>query len=443
MNSVNPQPNHNNQQSPDSRGANQNKQTNNKMKTLKTLLAGLLALTCVSMAKAQTKVYLTGSTAFRGNTYAAITHIYDPGFTFGYTGDTLSGAGQAIFDGNIGGQRVIIKTDWTGSEGGIQTVAGQVAIAFLPDSTPVSVAGTANATKATSDNGGEVKIPDIAMSDTFQSSSAYFGVYKGKNYPTLTESPNSPVGVVPFKFLASKGSTLTNITADQARALFGAGVLPLAFFTGNSGDKGTTVVATGRDPDSGTRVTELADIGLGSQANVKHWQPQDGSGNLVKTIGTPIAKYAPWPATTINGIAVSVFNGGFSSGGDLTKAIANTVPAGTILLSYAGTGDADKNALPNGAVELSFNGVKLGTPASGQTYGSLSVLTEGEYTFWGYEHLYYRSSTSGTAAGNVADKIANQIRTVDSPVLLSAMKVQRNTDGSVVLPSYNTKPPPQ
>jgi hypothetical protein len=237
---------------------------------------------------------------------------------------------------------------------------------------------------------------------------------------------------------------LTNITSEQARALFGAGVLPLAFFTGSNADEGSTVVATGRDPDSGTRLTELADIGLGPQASVKHYQPQDGSGNLVKTAGVGIAKFVPWPASTINGIPVAVFNGGYSSGGDLTKGINNTTPAGFTLVSYAGTGDADANALPpNGAaVELSFNGTKLGTPAAGQTYGSLSVLTEGQYTFWGYEHLYYLASTAGTAAGNIADTIANQIKTVDSPVLLNTMHVQRATDGSIVLPTYNAVLPP-
>jgi hypothetical protein len=414
------------------------------MKTLKTLMAGFLALACVSIAQAQTNVRLTGSTAFRGNTHAAITHIMDAGFTYGYTGATLSGAGQAIFKGTIGGQAVTIKTDWTGSEGGIQTVAGQVAIAFLPDSTATSVGGTSGATTATAANGGDVAVPDIAMSDSYQSSSAFFGLYKGKTYPTLTESPNSPVGVVPFKFISSPGSTLTNITAEQARALFAAGALPLSFFTNNNADENKTVVATGRDPDSGTRLTELADVGLGPQATVKHYQPSDGSGTVINTGGGAIAKFVPWPASTINGIAVPVFNGGYSSGGNLTKAVNNTTPAGFTLVSYAGTGDADTNALPpNGnAVELSFNGVKLGTPASGQTYGSLSVLTEGQYTFWGYEHLYYRAATAGTAVGNIADTLANQIKTVDSPVLLNTMHVQRATDGSIVLPTFNTVLPP-
>lgn len=414
------------------------------MKTLKTILAGLLTLACVSFAQAQTTVRITGSTAYRGAVYNAITHSYTAGYTYAYTGTSLSGAQQAIFVGTVGGQQVTTKTDFTGSEGGIQTVAGQVAIPFLPDSTATSTGGTSGQTVATSANGGDVAVPDVAMSDTFQSSSAYFGLYKGKNYPTLNESPNSPVGIVPFKFIASKGAPagLTNITSQQARALFGAGALPLALFTGLPADEASTVVATGRDPDSGTRLTTFAEIGLGSQASVKQYQPLDGSGNLVKTAGGSIAKFAPWPASTINGIAVAQFNGGYASGGDLSKGLANTTPAGFTIVSYSGVGDADPQ-LANGVVELTYNGVKLGTPAGGQSYNNITALTEGDYSFWGYEHLYYRSSTAGTAVGNVADTFANQLKTADAQVLLGSMKVQRNTDGSVVLPTYNTVPPPQ
>ena len=74
-------------------------------------------------------------------------------------------------------------------------------------------------------------LPDIGMADQFQSSSAFFGLYRGITYPTLLESPNSPVGIVPFKFMANKGAPggLTNINTQQARALFGAGTLPLSF----------------------------------------------------------------------------------------------------------------------------------------------------------------------------------------------------------------------
>ena len=403
-------------------------------------MAGLFALACVSGAQAQTVVRLTGSTAFRLNTLNAITHIYDPGFTYGYTGTSFGGSTQAIFFGTIGGQSTTIKTTWSGSEGGMQTVAGSVAIAFLPNTTPVSTGGTNNAPPCTGGGSCDNSIPDVEMADSFQSASAFFGLYRGVTYATLTESPNSPVGVVPFKYAVSKNApaALTNITNKQARALFGAGALPLAFFTGNPADETTTVVASGRDPDSGTRLSVSAETGQGPQASVKHWQPLDGAGNVVKTVNGAIARFAPWPASTINGIPIAVFNGGYNSGGDLSKMLANTTPANTCVVSYASVNDMDANALPNGARELAFNGVLLGN--TGGNYNTVGLLTGGEYTLWCYEHVYYRA---GSPAASVADTLANQLKTADAPILLTNMRVERLSDGGVVFPSYTTVPPPQ
>lgn len=406
------------------------------MKTLTTLIVTLAGVMCVSVAQAQTTVRFTGSTAFRLNTHNAILHVYDPGVTYGYTGTSFTGAQQAIFHGTIGGQTVHIKTAWSGAEGGMQTVAGSVSIPFLSDATATSTGGTPNATP-----GGDNAVPDVGMADQFQSSSAFFGLYRGIVYPTLSESPNSPVGIVPFKFMANKGAPagLTNINPQQARALFGAGALPLSFFTGNNADETKTVVATGRDPDSGTRLNASAEIGLGPQASVKHWEPLDASNQLVRTVGVNIDHFAPWPASTINGIPVAVFNGGYSSGGDLSKMMANFSPANFTVVSYASVNDADPN-ITLGAVELSYNGVQLGNVSG--NYNNATVLTEGKYTFWCYEHVMYRSGTP-VAIKNVADTVANQIRTVDAPTFLSSMKVERATDGSVVFPSFTTVPPPQ
>ena len=409
------------------------------MKILKIFTVGLLAMACVSIAQAQTTVRLTGSTAFRLNTHNAILAIYDPSpaVTYGYTGTSFGGANQAIFHGSIGGSTVHIKTSWSGAEGGMQTVSGSVSIPFLPDGTPTSTGGTSGATQATVPEG----IPDIGMADQFQSSSAFFGLYRGITYPTLLESPNSPVGIVPFKFMANKGAPagLTNINTQQARALFGAGALPLSFFTGNNADETKTVVATGRDPDSGTRLNTSAEVGLGPQASVKHYEPLDSSNNLVKTVGVNIDHFVPWPASVINGIPVAVFNGGYSSGGDLSKMMANFSPANFTVVSYASVNDADANSFPNGAVELSYNGVLLGN--TGGNYNNAAVLTEGKYTFWCYEHVMYRNGTPA-AVVNVADTLANQIKTVNAPVFLSSMKSERLTDGSTVFPTFTTVPPP-
>src|SRR4051812_25586211 len=106
------------------------------MKLLRNLImAACTAILCAT-AQAQTIVRITGSTAYRGATHTAITHIFAAGFTYGYTGATLSGAGQAIFTGTVGGNPVIIKTSWSGSTGGVQTVAKNINVNFLPNSTP-------------------------------------------------------------------------------------------------------------------------------------------------------------------------------------------------------------------------------------------------------------------------------------------------------------------
>jgi hypothetical protein len=55
--------------------------------------------------------------------------------------------------------------------------------------------------------------------------------------------------------------------------------------------------------------------------------------------------------------------------------------------------------------------------------------------------VMYRSGTP-VAVTNVADAMANQIKTVTAPVFLSSMKSERLTDGSVVFPTFTTVPPP-
>ena len=60
--------------------------------------------------------------------------------------------------------------------------------------------------------------------------------------------------------------------------------------------------------------------------------------------------------------------------------LANTTPANSCVVSYASVNDIDANSLPNGARELSYNGVLLGN--TGGNYNNSTVLTGGEYTFW-------------------------------------------------------------
>jgi hypothetical protein len=409
------------------------------MKTFKILLAAVICATCTSLASAQTTIRLTGSTAYRANTHAAITHILNAGFTFAFSGANLGGSQYAVFHGTSGGNSVTIKTSWTGSEGGIQTVSHQDNVLFYADSVAGTVGGQANVGTPSGGNSAS-EVPDVAMSDTFQSSSQFFGLFRGQNYPTLSESPNSPVGVVPFKFVVAKTSAggppvgLTNLTSQLAKALFGSGQMALSLFTGNNADETFTVFATGRDPDSGTRLTALAETGVGAVATVKQYQPQNAGNAVITTSGGTIDHFAPWPASVVNGIPVSTFNGGYASGGQLAAAMGNNTPASTTVVTYLGTNDANGTAIPAGAVELSYNGVTLGGN-SATDYNTVTALTEGKYTFWGYEHLYYRNGTGGVVK-TVADAVANQLKTTDAVVLISSMKVSRTTDGGKVTQNF-------
>lgn len=422
--------------------------------------AGLFALAFAAAAQAQTPIRITGSTAFRAATVTAISKIFDGGtYTAGYNGTSFTGATACNFRGLVDGVDVLIKTSWSGAEGGIQTVSGSLPVKFLPDDATLTAAapGTgAGATQNLADptasgapsTAFKSEIPDIAMGDQFNFSSAFFGDYKGKTYPALVESPisaqNGGVGVVAFRFVASKSApaTVTNITSQLAQNLFSAGRVQLSLFTGvapvdQNDPNARFVFATGRDPDSGTRLNQSAEIGLGPVASVKQYQPSDANGAVINTAGGAVAKNIPWPASVVNTITVPVFNGGYASGGKLALALGNTsdtmqnfdasgnplagaAATGGFYIAGLSTGDA-QTAINNGAIGLSFNGVPY----------SVANVTNGLYTFWCYEHLYYRTSATGTVVA-VGDKLANQIYTTDAPFKITDMKVKRFTDGGKV-----------
>ncbi len=438
------------------------------MKSFKTLAGCAIALFGIASVNAQSEVYITGSTAFRSAAVNAIKNIYDAGVQVAFqNNDSVpTKSNQVIFVGNITlsgvSTPVNVHCTWSGSEAGIQTVGDATqTVNFLPDST---CPGSCSAYPGTSVAAGtDAHHPDVAFSDTFQSTSTFKGTFNGVTYPTLTEAQGtsaghgSPVGVVVFKWCASSNapSGLTNITSQMIRKLYASGIAPLGMFTGLSADESKPVVALGRNPDSGTRLSAFAEAGLGALTGVQQYQPQDSTGALVKTTTGTISQFVPWPDDTVNGIFIASPNSGYSSGGDLSKAMravttdpvaitgGNNSPytaANVIRITYLGTGDADSNLLnagtPAPGKELSYNGVLLGPFAD---YNNAVVLTEGQYTFWGFEHVLFNNSTIDATVKSVANKLATQIHDTDATgnaVKLSSMKVTRTTDGAVVRNNY-------
>jgi hypothetical protein len=408
------------------------------MKVPKIVTAGLLALSTAGIVNAQTVVHMTGSTAFRAAVHQAIADVLDPGqgisIAYVNSGSSgLPGASAAIFTGYLyatnGGGPVVVKTYWSGSVGGVQTVSQQMALAnaWLTNTSPGTTAGNNVNGSAVYD---PAAVPEVCMSDVAQISTPF-------PTPALVDQV---VAVVPFKWVRNNGSpsTFSNMTPQLANALYaGSGSLPLALFTGLPTDQGTNVYALGRNADSGTRLTAFAETGVGVFNSVQQYYPLNGS-TIIKSGGTLVVTGQELvPQDTVNGITYPPGNSGYSSGGDLAAALKATGSATAsgvkgFYVAYLGLSDA-YTAIAGGAVELPYNG----------TYYSTNAVQEGQYTFWGYEHLDYRTGYSGIGQ-KVANLIANKIYYQDADIIPSTgnpvaagirtvfMNASRQTDGGTV-----------
>ena len=295
------------------------------MKMIKTALAALTALAFAGVASAQTTVRITGSTAFRAATQTAIGNILNPGYTYAYIGSSLNGANQSTFVGTTktGSLPVIIKCSFVGSVGGVQTIAQQSPVVttanpYISETNALSATGLVlTAGTATFDSPANA---DIAMSDTYQSSTAF----NGTGYNALTDTV---VGVVPFVWtkgqhsdtaVAASLANVTNITPLLARAILTGGA-PLSMLTGTAADSTVYVYAMGRDEDSGTRLTTFAESGFGIFGSPIQYEATITSG--------AIASIAAYHAQTILGLSYSAGHSGYSSGGTLATTLNTPVAA--------------------------------------------------------------------------------------------------------------------
>jgi hypothetical protein len=375
-----------------------------KSSTLFTYLS--VATAMVSAVSAQTNVYITGSTAFRANAHAAIRAKMVAGYTMAFTGSDINTAAQAVFKGTIGTDAVDVYTSWTGSVAGIKALAvtapalvAGVRPKFLPSTQTTTVSpGTSGATTGTVS-----QTADIAFADNQQSSTP-FRVSAG--YAALNETK---VGVIPFKFVSSYSvggfpNPITNMTPRLASLLYSSGSLPAALWTGNVADQTTFIYATGRDPDSGTRIITLAETGYGSLIGVNHYKPVYS--------GSTVASHDLFPEVLLNTTTGAALPAGWAvgNGGQGGTAVADSLRYTTSAITgfyVAGLGILDANRALTGAgsstpvgtgnaKELTWNGVPY----------SFTNVVEGAYTFWGYQYLDVRSSLGATT---VQKKTANAI----------------------------------
>ncbi len=409
---------------------------------LKNLLVGAVALGIGSAAMAQTtEITITGATAFRQATMQAIFNAYNSvggglGSSFNvchdFTGANVSqliASNRAVFSGTFPGitGTTIIRTSFNGSTEGLNAIAGNNNPSFLRTTTLLNT-GAIQDDADTLPSPTETLRPKFSFSDVYQSTSPV-------DNEVLNPVGSSAVGVVTFAMVANEGapSNWTNVTIQQARALWESGIQPLSLFTGAPADT-TLVFATGRNDGSGTRSAYLTEWTYGVANPVQQYivttagqavngvisaitlvpAGGNGTGNLLCPDGTG-------NASTLWGNNV-LGNGGYRSSSALRGIMGRTSTsvdvydgvnqtavvedANILLLTWLSTADS-QNAAAAGAKILAFNGVQV-TPlalsdpnnfnGSGFNEADFRKITTGQYSAWSYQHLYHHGSLSANEA---------------------------------------------
>jgi hypothetical protein len=379
------------------------------MKITKSLVLAAAVVGSAAVGNAQTVIDITGSTAGRSAVHAAIRTTLSSCTFVVNTGNNIANTPKAIFKGNLGTNPVIVRTSWSGSAAGVRDVAANNASVYLPKTNIDTVALNNTAINLANANTTNVEqgVAEIAFSDVFQSSTIYTS-------PALVDVVP---GIIPFKFYASPDAptAITNLTAQTARQAWGVGYVRQDYLTGLPADTNSYVYVTGRDPESGTRITAMAEIGYGVFTAVNQQQ--------ATTNATQVTAVTPWPAGTyVEG------NGGYTSGGTVKAVIEKNAFVNEFgLISYLGSSDWSSIAK-----ELAYNG----------NYYSSNNVVYGKYTFWGYLHQMGHSGVVGTLApASVTKSFFTNLETAveaDTTWLVktTAMKVVRGSDGGLVTPNY-------
>jgi len=392
--------------------------------------SALVALGIISLASAAQAaipvIYLTGSTAARttiGNAMLATGQIFDSGTagTIVSPAPNNSASGSlVVFEGKINGTTVDIDCSFTGSEAGIAAVAGQpltqnvnggtFSLPGVPPSFLVQAATGNYSTTNTLPIAGGVSTPDLSMADTSQA---------------VSQTPQSAfpltdygiVGIVTFTFMKGYEATpdtawndLVNVTTGEVNQNLTVGDNYNADnYTGVAADAADGVAIDGRNKGSGTRANALLNLQYGINTPVTQYSydadyPTATPGVL--TFGDPATG---GPNFASKQALVDVFNDGYDSGGSVGESMqVDGTGSGIVLVGYLGISDA-KNANTAGHYVTGQGGAATYLPYNG-VYESDAAVINGDYSFWGQEHLLGSINQSSTSqAGKVAAAIVKGI----------------------------------
>lgn len=437
------------------------------MKHTKSILMAAAAALTIASASAQEVIYVTGATAFRSAANNTLYSLFGSRL-YAYSGSSTNDASAiALYFTNCvltNGQTVDIAVTWTGSEGGIQSVASGTNNVRVPFYNRSQISAAAGGTLALT---GPYKLaqPDtdnmlagtytslhkgvVGCSDSFQSASRFIAnrrVEDGRTYRTLNMQA---VGVVPYSWIASKGFADNfperNMTYFNAVQALRQGYLTGNALSGSLDQSGINIYTTGRNVDSGTRVIALANLNYGVTRGVNQWQCTATNGSVTSMI--------LHPAKNLNGIITEEGGGGESSGGVVAGYMTNVITDSTVndalslgttnyLIGYVSVADMTTARRTAGLVPLKYNGVE------GRCYGNNGFTTldagytniiTGKYPYWGYEFITFDNISASANAKAFANNLVTTIRgfastnSIIAPnIKLSDMQVERTADGGII-----------
>jgi hypothetical protein len=353
-----------------------------------TLAAGLLL--AATGTQAQVEIHVSGAVAFRDTSYRTIRALYGANLASQNPADGpgVSAALKVTYTGTIpalfGAQNVTVRAFYNGANAGIQDLAQNRNVNFLAAATP----GDTNT----------VNLPsDLAFSSVFQQSTPFTS-------PVLEDIR---FGITPVFFVKSTSAPagLTNITVQQFRTLAANGAVPASFFTGNTNDT-QLVYYVSRDPSAGQRTIVQKENGFTANPIFYNWVTNAGEPQFVID---PTGRNSTQIRDLLNvsGPAISY----------LTGVDAIQVNGGANILAYNGA-----RAFLGGYTSISNN--------------HQPVIT-GQYSQWGYEHLFIRTTASQPIRdfrNALITKIDLDLRSSAYSIPLSRVRVERTAEGGPVSP---------
>ena len=425
-------------------------------------LCAIAALATASTpAFADFTVRLTGATAFRNQSNSAILSMFggEANVRIAHNGgntkptglENLNNCTRAIFKGSYLSQQVTVKIVWTGSVGGLRSVADQTPLGALPDSVLPVGNGFTNAVTGASGTESPNLTADFAFSDVRQENT------NANTSPALPEP--TQVGVVPFTWMKNPTTHagVTNMDGQKARLLFTNGYAPVSIWTGNPADSTTYVLVTGRNDDSGTRAEVLAETQYGvfnlvrqfyASALTKADTTADNPQNPVA--GGAIQTLTLWP-TSGYGVSLNTTegNGGYNSStrsaNVITKTTASVTTAASSATLHPGVSAGSAGLVVYGDMttwrtafagnasvqRLSYEGVSYDDSAA-----DAPKVYNGTYTYWSYEQLYEKngglSGDLGTFRDDLVAAIQGNLGPLSAGLPTTSMNVARDTDGGLV-----------